>query len=359
MIYSCSTLNLISNKSWLSDINEVDTTMHIHSTRGVSITHKMGYLGNYPTPVWYLANGHANILSLHDVTWHYQVTMDTAVENAIILHGANGQQHRFTPSGKGLYKWEHTMDPTANNPCWLFITTVRGQGDQYTRHAYKRAQAAQHLQNISMHPASRHMSDITVSHLCNCPITKEDVRAADDIFGPNLGSLKGKTVWCPNKHAQAGTSEVPRSILKLHRDVIVSLDIMFVNKLPFLVTSSRNIHFSTVESLPNRQVGTVATCLKKVIRLYHHHGFHITSITCNPEFEALQPSFPMLNCCAADKHMPEIERYIRTLKDHTQSAYNVLPFKNLRQLILIHLLKNCTLWLNAFPAADGVSSVLS
>ena len=262
-------------------------------------------------------------------------------------------------SGKGLYKWEHTMDPTANNPCWLFITTVRGQGDQYTRHAYKCAQAAQHLQNISMHPASRHMSDITVSHLCNCPITKEDVRAADDIFGPNLGSLKGKTVWCPNKHAQAGTSEVPQSILKLHRDVVVSLDIMFVNKLPFLVTSSRNIHFSTVESLPNRQVGTVATCFKKVIRLYHHHGFHITSITCNPEFEALQPSFPMLNCCAADKHMPEIERYIRTLKDHTQSAYNVLPFKNLRQLILIHLLKNCTLWLNAFPAADGVSSVLS
>ena len=32
MIDSCSTLNLISNKSWLSDIHEVDTTMHIHST---------------------------------------------------------------------------------------------------------------------------------------------------------------------------------------------------------------------------------------------------------------------------------------------------------------------------------------
>ena len=63
MIDSCSTLNLISNKSWLSDIHEVDTTMHIHSTGGVSVTHKMGYLGNYPTPVWYLPDGNANILS--------------------------------------------------------------------------------------------------------------------------------------------------------------------------------------------------------------------------------------------------------------------------------------------------------
>ena len=71
MIDSCSTLILISNKSWLSDIHEVDTTMHIHSTGGVSVTRKMGYLGNYPTPVWNLPDGNANILSLWDVTWPY------------------------------------------------------------------------------------------------------------------------------------------------------------------------------------------------------------------------------------------------------------------------------------------------
>ena len=141
MLDSCSTLNLINNKSWLSDIHEVDTAVRIHSTGGVSITHKMGYLGNYPTPVWYLTSSHVNILSLHDVTRHYRVTMDTAMENAIILHGANGQQHRFTPLGKGLYKWEHMMDPTADNPCWLFVTTVHGQGDCYTRRAYECAQA--------------------------------------------------------------------------------------------------------------------------------------------------------------------------------------------------------------------------
>ena len=73
----------------------------------------------------------------------------------------------------------------------------------------------------------------------------------------------------------------------------------------------------------------------------------------------MQPSFPMLNCCAAGEHVSEIERYIHTLKDRTQSAYNVLPFRNLPWVMLIHLLKNCTLWLNAFPAANGVSSVHS
>ena len=122
---SCSTIDLISNKSWLSDLHKVDTAMHIHSTGGISVTRKMGYLGNYPTPVWYLAGGHANILSLRDITQHYPVTMDTAVENALVPHGINRQQHKFTPLGKGLYKWEHTMDPTEDNLCWLFVTTVQ------------------------------------------------------------------------------------------------------------------------------------------------------------------------------------------------------------------------------------------
>ena len=268
MLDSCSTLNLISNKSWLLDLHEVDTAMHIHFTRGISVTRKMVYLGNYPTPVWYLTGGHANILSLRDVTQHYRVTMDTAMENALILHGDNRQQHKFTPLCKGLYQWEHTMDPTEDNQCWLFVTTVCGQGNCYTRRAYECAQAARCLQNNIMRPASRHISNIAISHLRNCPVTKEDVQAADDIFGPNLGSLKGKTVWCPKKHVQAGSSAVTQCILEIHRDMALSVDIMFMNKIPFLVTSSRNICFNMVESLPICQVGTIATCLKKMTRLY-------------------------------------------------------------------------------------------
>ena len=165
MLDSCSTLNLISNKSWLLDLNKVDAALNIHSTGGVSVTRKMGYLGNYPTPVWYLACCHANILSLQNVTRHYEVSMYTTVDNALILHRNNGQQHKFTPSGKSLYKWEYTMDPTKDNPCCLFVTTVRGQGGHYTRHAYGRAQASRCLQNITMCPASHHMSDIAISHL--------------------------------------------------------------------------------------------------------------------------------------------------------------------------------------------------
>ena len=82
------------------------------------------------------------------------------------------------------------------------------------------------------------MNVIAVSHLQNCPITKEDVWATDDIFGPNLGRLKGKTVWRLNKHGQAGSSAAPQCILEIHQDMVLSVDIMFMNLITFLVTSS-------------------------------------------------------------------------------------------------------------------------
>ena len=42
------------------------------------------------------------------------------------------------------------------------------------------------------------------------------MHAVDDIFRPNLGSLKGKTVRHPNPHMRSGVSGVPPDIMKVH-----------------------------------------------------------------------------------------------------------------------------------------------
>ena len=45
------------------------------------------------------------------------------------------------------------------------------------------------------------------------------------------------------------------------------MDIMFVNKIPFLITMSRAIKFITVEALENRRITTISRKLRAVIRL--------------------------------------------------------------------------------------------
>ena len=93
--------------------------------------------------------------------------------------------------------------------------------------------------------------DVAIKHLKHCPITRGDILAPDDIFGPNLGSLRGKTVAHPNPHVKAGVDPMPPNILKVHCPIIIVINIMFINKIPFLITTSCNLHFGSVEALPN------------------------------------------------------------------------------------------------------------
>jgi hypothetical protein len=102
-----------------------------------------------------------------------------------------------------------------------------------------------------------------------------------------------------------------------------------------LVTKSRELQFTTIESLPNRQIKTMKDVLCTVICLYEARGFAAGSIMANHEFEPLRPWHPSLNTTASDKHVSEIERHIRTIKDSTRSTYRMLPFRHLPRIVLI------------------------
>ena len=155
-----------------------------------------------------------------------------------------------------------------------------------------------------MRPGHRELMDVTIKHMNDCPISRADILAAEDIFGSNVGSLKGKTPRRPNPHVRGSTDGVPYDIMRIHQRIALSIDIMFVNTIPFLVTTSRSIHFGTVEALPNRQAATIKAKLQSVCQLYQHRGFIIDVILADGEFEALRQWFPMLNSCAADEHIP-------------------------------------------------------
>ena len=158
-----------------------------------------------------------------------------------------------------------------------------------------------------------------------------------------------------------GRDGVPPDILDRHHDLVVCIDIFFINKIPFLLTTSRNLHFGTVEAIPNRQVTTVLQAIKRMLSTYHARGFRVRTIPADPEFQPLDGMIPgvTFNFCAQGEHVPDIERYVRTVKDWVRSGYNNLPFSRLPRLVVVHLVSNAVFWLNAFPHPDGVSTTLS
>jgi hypothetical protein len=127
-------------------------------------------------------------------------------------------------------------DLKAAQDMWCMLSTVSDTKKLYTKRAYKRTLLARKLQNIIMRPSTRRYQDTIIDFMGDCPVTKADVQAAENIFGPNLGSLKGKTVRRANDHVLTGIDPMPNEIMEIYRDVTLAIDITFVNKVPFFIT---------------------------------------------------------------------------------------------------------------------------
>jgi hypothetical protein len=249
----------------------------------------------------------ANIMSLFVVKKHYRVCYDSEQQDALLVTKPTGRTIVFKPTSKGLY----ALADQATR--WVHVNTVAERQSDYTTREYRDAVLARKIQNIIMFPGMRAYTKIADSQLiANCPIGRGDIAAAERIFGPNLGALKGKTTKQTSVPVTSWISGVPPSILERYQNVILAVDIMFVNKIPFLITTSRGLHFGTVENLPNRQVPTVVGGLTCVLQVYRRRGFWVMTILADPEFEPLQATFGQVsfNFCVQDEHVPEIERYI-------------------------------------------------
>ena len=252
LLDSCSTVNMISDATLLRNIHTAETPIPVHCNAGTITLTEKGTLGDFPEPVWYNPKGIANILSLYSVQTHYRVTMDTADDDHIHVHHHDGSTTKFQPSPNGIYHYHMSN----NNHILSLVNTVEARKEGFSPSDIHRAAQARRLQKIMMSPSTRQLGDSIIHHLQNCEVTKTDIANAEHIYGPNLSALKGKTVRRPIPIGRQHTEPVPKHILDTHRSYDLTADIMFVNKIPFLVTLSRGLRFGTVSALPNRQVGT-------------------------------------------------------------------------------------------------------
>jgi hypothetical protein len=190
------------------------------------------------------------------------------------VHMNDGTSIEFRPMRNGL--WVHHIDNVQHEQnMWSMLSTVSNKKQLYTKRAYKHAVMEHRLQNIIMRPSMQKYQDLIIDHMGDCPVTWADIQAAEDISGPNLGSIKGKTVWRPNPCVAMGVDPIPQEILSIYRDVTISIDITFVSKVLFCITVSHSIKFGMVEMLLNQQVKTVKKCMDKVANLYIKEAFRL------------------------------------------------------------------------------------
>jgi hypothetical protein len=195
-------------------------------------------------------------------------------------------------------------------------------------------------------------------------VTANAVKNAHQIFGPDLAvaGIRGRTVRRPPESVTTNYVQIPRAILERHKLVTMSVDVMFVNGVPFLVSAARGLNLVTAEFTPSRTAKKLADGITRMIDLYALGGFQVGTVLMDNEFEKLRNPVPILaiNTTAAKEHVPEVEeRKIRLIKEQGRGILNTLLFKKMPWLMLIELIYHVVLWLNAFPANSGVSETLS
>ena len=150
-----------------------------------------------------------------------------------------------------------------SKPKLMLVTTVTDRMKKYTVRQVKQAELAREYQRkLGYASPGQLIKLIGQGKLVNSNITAQDVVRSLDIWGPDLGTLKGKT---PSHQAQV-EEEQPLLDNIQQRDQIMYIDIMFVNSDPFLIAVVKPLEYTMVNKLNNRANLTLWTSLESDIR---------------------------------------------------------------------------------------------
>jgi hypothetical protein len=199
-----------------------------------------------------------------------------------------------------------------------FVQMVQGNMEGFTRRKVEEGRKACKVQAMLGHPTDRDfLGMVRGGMIFNCPMTTNAVMNAHQIFGPDLAGVRGGTVRRPPESVTTNFVQITRALLERHQLVTLAEDVMFVNRVPFLVSVARGLYLVTDKFMPSRMAKQLAVGITQMMDLYACRGFQVGTVLMDNKFEKLQNLVPILaiNTMAAKEHIPEVERKIRLIKE--------------------------------------------
>ena len=130
-----------------------------------------------------------------------------------------------------------TPQPVNGTKDTVLVTTVADNTSNFSNADYSQAVLARKQQKIIGRPTTRVFIYFIENNLLpNCPVNRRDILRAEQIFGPDIGSHKGKTVRQQPPRVEVDEVALPTTIQQHYQEVTLGCDIMFVNKILFLMS---------------------------------------------------------------------------------------------------------------------------
>lgn len=134
-----------------------------------------------------------------------------------------------------------TPDDDAIMNAYLCLNTVSNNKSKYTKHQVQAADDARKLYHMLGRPSiERFFETLANNYLLNCPVTVDDAKRAEAIYGKDVAFLKGKTTAKPAEDHVKDYLPIPpcKEILSIHLNVTLCADLFYVLGMIFSLTTS-------------------------------------------------------------------------------------------------------------------------
>ena len=213
---------------------------------------KQAIMPGYHMQVWYNKKAITNILSLSNMIKQYQVTYDSNDQMFVVHCDSEGKPDmEFWMHKSGL----HYFNPRDSE--FAFVNTVSENKAGFTKRQIKDMEVTRSLYSKLNYPSWKDFKWIIWSNqIKDCPVTVKHIDTALKIWGKNVVALKGKTTQTKPDPVARDFVKVPVELLKLHKEVYITANLFFVNKILFFLMLSCKICFMAINHLADRTVPT-------------------------------------------------------------------------------------------------------
>ena len=175
-------------------------------------------------------------------------------------------------------------------------------------------------------------------------VTSGDTVLAEEAYGEDIRSCKGKSARLKPKAAISNRITLPKELMNVNCEVTLSIDGMTINGSQFLTSISHDIFCRTAQLLPKRPKSEDHKVkLKELNDICKRGDFTIKEIHAEQQFRKALDRFchqfqpPIkINLANAKEHVPRAERNMRVIEKRARAAYHQLPCKHLPKILLEH-----------------------
>ena len=337
LLDTCSTDNVCKDITLLVGARQCneDEVLNVIANGGNMTYNTIGTMKLFPIEAYYNKDSLANIVSMRKLSEldGVRIAMDTEKEKSIKVTTKEGKVFIFSEGDDGLYSYDmrkniigNKQGDNKNNENVLsdysssklsFLNAVENKKANFSKIEIRKAKAARELQcTMGYIPDSTLKKYIKHKLFENCGVSEEDVDRAAEIYGIAEPIARGKMTSPTQRQSKSKQISLPSNI---NKDVMLYMDIFYVNGNTFLHIKSKDVDYVSIEALKSREMNVVCKKIKKIINMYEKRGFTITDVYGDNEFnnqmcvDAILPS--RLHICTRGEHVPIVERSIRTVKE--------------------------------------------